>query len=65
MFTKRQTVLYTPYGTAQASRARVDTVHRDGTFTVVALFYQRKGEDVPGYLGCKYRMGPETMHARA
>lgn len=41
-------------------RARIERMHRDGSVTVRALFYQNaNGEDVPGYLGFKYRMWPD------
>lgn len=46
------------YSTGRAMvRARVETVHRDATVSVKALFYvDDKGNDVPGYLGFKVRL---------
>lgn len=43
-------------------RARVETMHRDGSVTVKALFYVSDGKDVPGYLGFKYRMDAGDLH---
>lgn len=60
-YAKRQTVFYSPWGRAVTIRARIETVHRDGTLTVRALFHHAEGADVPGYLGFKYRLGPETL----
>lgn len=64
-YAKRQTVFYTPWGESVAIRARVETVHRDGTLTVLALFHHAEGSDVPVYLGFKYRLGPETLRGTA
>ncbi|GAA5544238.1 MULTISPECIES: hypothetical protein [Hyphomicrobiales] len=48
------------YNTGSADvRARIETMHRDGSVTVRALFYHRDGKDVPGYLGFKYRLWPD------
>lgn len=41
---------------ADTVRASVKTVHRDGSVTITALFYQRDGKDAPGCLGFTYRM---------
>ncbi len=44
MFTKRQTIFYTPWGTSTAIRARVVTVHRDMTANeILACSYQAQG----------------------
>nr|DAH84814.1 MAG TPA: hypothetical protein [Caudoviricetes sp.] len=43
---------------AAAVRARVTTVHRDGSVSVRALFFQRDGKDIPGYLGFICRLWP-------
>lgn len=57
--TKGQTVFYST-GSAIV-RATVKTLHRDGSITVTALFYQRDGKDVPGYLGFPIRMDAATV----
>lgn len=59
---KHETVYYNPGKSRDAVRARVSTVHRDGTYTITALFYVRAdGSDVTGYLGYKYRIGGEVL----
>lgn len=60
---KGDTVFYTTGGATV--RARVETVHRDGTATVQALFYFREGKDAPGYLGFKYRMDANDLRTTA
>ena len=44
------------YGVGAATvRARVETLHRDGTVTVGAQFFvDAEGKDVPGYLGYRF-----------
>ena len=45
-------------------RAQVQTVHRDRTVTVKALFYlSADGKAIPGYLGFKYRMAASDLRA--
>lgn len=46
---------------ADTVRASVKTVHRDGSVTVMALFYHRDGKGVPGYLGFTYRMDADDL----
>jgi hypothetical protein len=54
------------YSTGSAViRARVRTRHRDGSVTVTALFYLSDGEDVPGYLGFRYRIYAEDLFPTA
>lgn len=64
-YAKRQKVFFTPWGQSLTIRASVETVHRDGTLTVRALFHHADGADVPGYLGFTYRLGPETLRTTA
>ncbi len=41
-------------------------MHRDHSVTVTALFYvSSDGEDVPGYLGFKYRMWADDVRPAA
>lgn len=43
------------------TRYVVERVHRDGTYTVRAMFGLRKdGSDRPGFLGYRYRNIPES-----
>lgn len=59
-FKKRDAVFYSTG--AATIRARVETVHRDGSISVRALFYLNDhGADVPGYLGFLYRMHPADL----
>lgn len=45
-----------------AYRYRVETCHRDGTYTVQALFaVDAQGKDVPGFLGYPYRVSGNTL----
>lgn len=61
---KGDTVFYST-GSADV-RARVERLHRDDSVTVTALFYVGSdGEDVPGYLGFKYRMWADDVRPAA
>lgn len=43
-------------------RYRVERVHRDGTYTVRAIFaLDEQGRDLPCYLGYKYRVGASVL----
>lgn len=46
-------------------RARVKTMHRDGSVTVEALFFHCDGKDVPGYLGYCYRVDAGALRLAA
>jgi hypothetical protein len=47
---------------AAAYRYRVETVHRDGTYTVQALFaLDEHGKDQPGFLGYRYRVSANNL----
>lgn len=57
---KGDTVFYT--NSAGTFSARVESVHRDGTFTVTALFPVYDGKEVHGgYLGFKYRVDADIL----
>ena len=58
MFKKHDNVKYVARaGRGSTIRARVLTAHRDGSCTVKALFVQDDdGNDVPAFLGYKYRI---------
>lgn len=60
---KGDTVFYST-GSADV-RAKVVTLHRDGSVTVLAQFYVRGGRDVPGYLGFKYRLDAADLRTTA
>jgi hypothetical protein len=55
MFTKGQTVYYGSQSAASAIRARIETAHRDGTYTITALFTVRPDGRTGNYLGYKYK----------
>lgn len=56
-YRKRNHVVYST-GSSDV-RANVVTVHKDGSLTVKAHFYiDKEGNDIPGYLGFKYRLWP-------
>lgn len=62
--TKGDTVFYT--NRSGTYSARVERVHRDGTFTVRALFPVRDGKELPyGYLGFKYRVDGDNFQPAA
>lgn len=63
-YRKHDTVFYQPGQRKGGTtvRARVATVHRDGSYTITALFYVRAdGSDVPGYLGFNYRVDARML----
>jgi hypothetical protein len=46
----------------QVISARIDRAHRDGTLTLTALFFRDDaGNDLPGYLGYRYRVSPDGL----
>jgi hypothetical protein len=60
-FQKREKVTYTSaYGVKFS--ARVETCHRDGTYTVKLLFpLEKDGQEMRcGYMGDRYRVNPAT-----
>lgn len=46
-------------------RARVETMHADGTVTITSLFRQKDGKDAPGYIGFKYRVDSAELRTEA
>lgn len=43
-------------------RARIRTCHKDGSFTIEAMFaLDDNGKDIPGYLGYKYRIAASKI----
>jgi hypothetical protein len=66
-FEKRDLVTFVSHD-GHAYDARVETAHRDGTYTIVVLFPQRAdrqpGGWAGGYLGHAHRVGPESLTRR-
>lgn len=59
--TKGDAVTYkVPSGTI---RAIVDTMHKDGSVTVRAMFFTEGGKDAPGHLGFKVRLEKSDLVA--
>jgi hypothetical protein len=60
-YEKRQKVAYTS-GHGVKFSARVETCHRDGSYTVKLLFpLEKDGQEARcGYVGYRYRVDPET-----
>jgi len=64
MLTKGQSCFYRPGNRNDCIviRSRVETVHRDGSYSIIALFYlDANGEDRAGYLGFRYRVGADKV----
>lgn len=59
-FTKGQSV--TGKGRYAGTRYRVETCHRDGSFTVRAMFpIDAEGRDQPGFLGFRYQVSADAL----
>lgn len=58
-FKRNQTVAYRN----GQIEARVERVHRDGTYTIKACFHLEAGKRVGGWLGYRYRVSPAILRA--